>query len=228
MPARSSCDCHVVLHTSVCFKHGSRTALAMLARPAPQDSLHNVEASLQHKAAGLGSNIASTAGLLHATLMQQLKPIVLWPVPRWPVYVYFAGAMVCLLTSSVCHLLGCCQKHITEMVWRFDYAGIAVLIVASFVPAMYYAFLCEPWYRNFYLVTTVVMGECVGYAELGEAQQGRCSELYQLQWLSGIVTGPARCLQLAVLCQAPVSVMCSRLDTPNAGRVGDLPLQVIF
>jgi predicted membrane channel-forming protein YqfA (hemolysin III family) len=78
------------------------------------------------------------------------------------VYVYFAGACVCLLTSGVCHLLGCCQQHITEMVWRFDYAGIAVLIVASFVPAMYYAFLCEPFWRNFYLLTTVSMGEFLG------------------------------------------------------------------
>jgi hypothetical protein len=77
------------------------------------------------------------------------------------VYVYFAGACVCLLTSGVCHLLGCCQRHIAEMVWRFDYAGIAVLIVASFVPAMYYAFLCQPFWRNFYLMTTISMGECL-------------------------------------------------------------------
>ena len=42
--------------------------------------------------------------------------------------------MVCLLTSSVCHTLGCCAQHISLMVWRFDYVGIAVLIVASFYP----------------------------------------------------------------------------------------------
>jgi predicted membrane channel-forming protein YqfA (hemolysin III family) len=42
--------------------------------------------------------------------------------------------MVCLLTSSVCHTLGCCAQHISLTVWRFDYVGIAVLIVASFYP----------------------------------------------------------------------------------------------
>jgi adiponectin receptor len=120
-----------------------------------QDSLHNVELSLHSKAATLSSN-------LHTALQQQLKPILQWPSPRWPVYVYFGGACVCLLTSSVCHLLGCCQKHIAEMVWRFDYAGIAVLIVTSFVPAMYYAFLCEPFWRNFYLLTTTSMGRLTG------------------------------------------------------------------
>jgi len=117
-----------------------------------QDSLHSVETSLHSKAATLGSNLRST-------LQQQLQPILQWPCPRWPVYVYFGGACICLLTSGVCHLLGCCQKHIAEMVWRFDYAGIAVLIVTSFVPAMYYAFLCEPFWRNFYLLTTSSMGE---------------------------------------------------------------------
>ncbi|KIY92811.1 Adiponectin receptor protein 2 [Monoraphidium neglectum] len=82
-------------------------------------------------------------------------------MPRWPVYVYFAGACVCLLTSCVCHLLGCCQRHISQVVWRFDYAGIAVLIVASFYPAVYYAFLCQPFWRNFYLITTTVAGASV-------------------------------------------------------------------
>eukprot|EP00882_Tetradesmus_deserticola_P028351 GHRQ01031580.1.p1 GENE.GHRQ01031580.1~~GHRQ01031580.1.p1 ORF type:complete len:373 (+),score=136.04 GHRQ01031580.1:189-1307(+) len=127
-----------------------------------QDSLHSVELGLQLKAAGLSSNLASKAGVVQAALMQQLQPVLQWPVPRWPVYVYFAGAMVCLLTSSTCHLLGCCKQHIAELVWRFDYAGIAVLIVTSFVPAMYYAFLCEPWWRNFYLITTVTMGGSAG------------------------------------------------------------------
>ena len=35
-----------------------------------------------------------------------------WPVRRWPVYVFTAGAMVCMLTSAVCHLFGCCAAHI--------------------------------------------------------------------------------------------------------------------
>jgi adiponectin receptor len=67
--------------------------------------------------------------------------------------------MVCLLTSATCHLFGCCAAHITTVMWRFDYAGIAVLIVASFFPPVYYGFLCAPWTRVFYLVTTSLLGE---------------------------------------------------------------------
>jgi adiponectin receptor len=144
--------------------------------------LHHLSDSVQTRAATIGSGLGHTAdavqhylqqhapGLSHklealqALLQSQLGGVVQWPVPRWPVYVYFAGAMVCLLTSCVCHLLGCCQKHISEMVWRFDYAGIAVLIMASFVPAVYYAFLCQPFWRHFYLWTTTAAGERQGRA----------------------------------------------------------------
>lgn len=138
-----------------------------------QHGLHAVESQLQSKAAQLGSNFAVKASGWQAVLKQQLQPIVQWPTPRWPVYVYFAGACVCLLTSGVCHLLGCCQRHIAEMVWRFDYAGIAVLIVASFVPAMYYAFLCQPFWRHFYLISTVSMGVAVISTSLPQKFQAR-------------------------------------------------------
>ena len=57
-----------------------------------------------------------------------------WLHLRRPIYTFTCGAMVCLLTSSVCHTLGCCAQHISLTVWRFDYVGIAVLIVASFYP----------------------------------------------------------------------------------------------
>lgn len=38
-----------------------------------------------------------------------------WPTPRWPVYVFLAGAMVCLFTSSFCHLFACCSWHVAEV-----------------------------------------------------------------------------------------------------------------
>lgn len=71
-----------------------------------QDSLHNVEQSLQHKAEELGSNIVTRAGNMQAMLLQQLRPIVQWPVPRWPVYVYFAGT-VCLCRTRLVPCVDC-------------------------------------------------------------------------------------------------------------------------
>lgn len=81
-----------------------------------------------------------------------------WPVSRWPMHVFTAGAMLCLLTSAVCHLFGCCAAHISSVMWRFDYAGIAVLIVASFYPPVYYGFLCHPTLSFIYLLITTILG----------------------------------------------------------------------
>jgi adiponectin receptor len=83
---------------------------------------------------------------------------VKWPVHRWPMYIFTFGAMICLLTSSVCHLFGCCSAHIAMLMWQFDYAGIAVLIVASFFPPVYYGFLCRPIYVVLYLSLVSIFG----------------------------------------------------------------------
>lgn len=81
-----------------------------------------------------------------------------WPTARWPLYVFLAGAMTCLLTSATCHLLSCCSIEVNHFIWRLDYAGIAVLIVTSFFPPVYYGFLCKPPARIFYLSTTAGLG----------------------------------------------------------------------
>ncbi|DBA84229.1 TPA: hypothetical protein ACH3X2_006294 [Trebouxia sp. C0005] len=83
---------------------------------------------------------------------------ITWPVKRWPVYVFTAGAMACLLTSTVCHLFGCCARHVSQLIWRFDYVGIALLIVCSFYPPVYYGFMCYPWWQMFYLALITALG----------------------------------------------------------------------
>lgn len=81
-----------------------------------------------------------------------------WPARRWPVYVFISGAILCLFTSSLCHLFGCCAAHIATRIWRFDYAGIAILIVTSVYPPVYYIFLCRPQARAAYLALSTLLG----------------------------------------------------------------------
>jgi hypothetical protein len=51
-----------------------------------------------------------------------------------------------------------------QAIWKYDYAGIVVLIVTSFVPPVYYGFLCQPLLRNFYMISTLSLGARVhGY-----------------------------------------------------------------
>jgi adiponectin receptor len=72
-------------------------------------------------------------------------------VPRWPVFVFLAGACTCLLLSAICHTFGGMSREVNFSIWRLDYAGIAALIACSFFPPVYYAFLCAPAWRYFYL-----------------------------------------------------------------------------
>lgn len=79
-------------------------------------------------------------------------------IPRWPWFVFLAGAMSCLVCSSLSHLLACHSKRLNLFFWRLDYAGISVMIVCSFFAPIYYAFLCNPYSRFFYLTSISVLG----------------------------------------------------------------------
>ncbi|KAG7672276.1 hypothetical protein Ndes2526B_g06732 [Nannochloris sp. 'desiccata'] len=123
-------------------------------------------AIIEEKLTTLGSEVSSFSSValheaetaLHNALASVLSPGSQWPVSRWPMYVFTAGACLCLFTSAVCHVFGCCAAHIASIMWRFDYAGIAILIVASFFPPVYYGFLCRPGLRAMYLLITSVLG----------------------------------------------------------------------
>ena len=52
------------------------------------------------------------------------------PAPRWPMYVFLAGAIACLGMSTACHTLANVTERVSSIVWRLDYVGIAGLIVA--------------------------------------------------------------------------------------------------
>lgn len=77
---------------------------------------------------------------------------------RWPFFVFLAGSMFCLFTSSTCHLF-CCHSHRLNIVLlRFDYVGIAVMIITSFFPPIYYIFQCNPLWQFIYLTGITTMG----------------------------------------------------------------------
>ncbi len=57
------------------------------------------------------------------------------------------------------------RVQVNRFIWRLDYAGIAVLIVASFYPPVYYGFMCQPIARMFYLASTTLLGaHCNAFA----------------------------------------------------------------
>jgi len=79
-------------------------------------------------------------------------------VPRWPRTVFLAGAMTCLAVSAAAHLLACHSRRFSRLFWQLDYAGIAVMIVASFFPPVYYAFLGLARTQLVYLSAITLLG----------------------------------------------------------------------
>lgn len=71
---------------------------------------------------------------------------------------FFLGAIVCLLFSTLYHTLYCHSPKISKFFNKLDYCGISVLIVASFIPWLYYAFYCEFGTKVAYLLITVTLG----------------------------------------------------------------------
>ncbi|CAI0394279.1 unnamed protein product [Linum tenue] len=80
------------------------------------------------------------------------------PIAQWPWFVYLAGAMTCLICSSLSHLLACHSKTFNLFFWRLDYAGISIMIVSSFYAPIYYIFHCNPISRFVYLTTITIVG----------------------------------------------------------------------
>ena len=79
-------------------------------------------------------------------------------VPIWPWFIFLAGSMACLVCSSVSHLLASHSRRFNFFFWRLDYAGIALMIVASFFAPIFYAFSCSPLARLLYLSAISALG----------------------------------------------------------------------
>lgn len=92
-------------------------------------------------------------------------------VTRWPFFAFLFGAMVCLLTSSACHLLMCHSEQCAYKMLRLDYTGIATLIVTSFYPLVYYPFACDPLICSLYISFITLFGLATILASLVPAFQ---------------------------------------------------------
>ncbi|GMJ15651.1 heptahelical transmembrane protein1 [Hibiscus trionum] len=80
------------------------------------------------------------------------------PVTRWPFFVFLAGSMFCLLSSSICHLFSCHSHHLSLSLLRLDFTGITTMIITSFFPPVYYVFQCDPKWQFIYLGGITVLG----------------------------------------------------------------------
>lgn len=71
---------------------------------------------------------------------------------------FFAGAIICLGMSFAFHTVHCHSECVGKLFSKLDYCGIAMLIMGSFVPWLYYGFYCDYQPKLIYLSVVVILG----------------------------------------------------------------------
>ena len=77
---------------------------------------------------------------------------------RWPLYIIIFGAITCLSFSGIFHLFGIMNAKLYNILSRFDYGGISLLISGSCYPPYYYFFYYSKLFRNTYLIFITAFG----------------------------------------------------------------------
>jgi predicted membrane channel-forming protein YqfA (hemolysin III family) len=71
--------------------------------------------------------------------------------------VVLVGVIVCyqvsMIMSSVFHTFTCHSRTVSEQCLSLDLAGITLALLATYLSGVYYSFFCQPWWRDFYLLT---------------------------------------------------------------------------
>jgi len=71
---------------------------------------------------------------------------------------FFIGAMLCLACSTLFHTVACHSHYVSKIFSKLDYAGIALLIVGSTIPWLYYGFYCQFYTKLTYIIAVSVLG----------------------------------------------------------------------
>jgi len=77
---------------------------------------------------------------------------------RWPLFIIIHSAILCFLFSATFHLIGKINEKLHDILNRFDYGGISILISGSCYPPYYYFFYYSTKFRYFYLIVISVFG----------------------------------------------------------------------
>mmetsp|Transcript_1476 Transcript_1476/g.5564 ORF Transcript_1476/g.5564 Transcript_1476/m.5564 type:complete len:481 (-) Transcript_1476:2403-3845(-) len=135
-------------------------------------TLKFLQKELKKRNVGKALHVDEVRGKL-LELETQLRAIITknFKVEYWPMFVYLVGAMFCMASSSMAHTFSICSPKANMWWWRIDYVGIAVMISTSFCPVVYYVFLNEVVWRNFYLVLILALGSLVATVSLMERFQ---------------------------------------------------------
>ena len=91
----------------------------------------------------------------YKTDLKNRKPIEL---ARWPLFIIIHSAILCFIFSSCFHSIGTINEKYHDILNRFDYGGISLLISGSCYPPYYYFFYYSNGFKYFYLTEITIFG----------------------------------------------------------------------
>ena len=77
---------------------------------------------------------------------------------RWPLFIIAHSAIICFLFSSCFHSFRKINEKYRDILSRFDYGGISLLISGSCFPPYYYFFYYSNIFKYAYLTLTTIFG----------------------------------------------------------------------
>uniref|UniRef100_A0AC35TP60 HlyIII-domain-containing protein n=1 Tax=Rhabditophanes sp. KR3021 TaxID=114890 RepID=A0AC35TP60_9BILA len=135
------------------IKHGYR---------APAESLKQVCLSLiqfHNESINVWTHIVGSLSFIAMAVWFMTRPFVDVPGTSKLIFLpFFVGATLCMGCSAAFHLVFFKSKAVGAFFAKLDYSGIALLIIGSFIPWIYYAFNCWPSLIKFYMISIIVMG----------------------------------------------------------------------
>ena len=89
------------------------------------------------------------------TNLQQRKALEL---SRWPLFIIIHSAILLFIFSASFHSIGTINEKYHDILNRFDYGGISLLISGSCYPPYYYFFYYSKTFKYSYLIEITVLG----------------------------------------------------------------------
>ena len=100
-------------------------------------------------------NLESELDEKYNTNLKNRKPTEL---ARWPLFIIIHAAILCFIFSATFHSIGTINERYHDILNRFDYGGISLLISGSCYPPYYYFFYYSKTFKYFYLIEVTVFG----------------------------------------------------------------------
>lgn len=147
-----------------------------------EGSINNIIENLENLPGHVKEKIFSIINSNSQDYLIEETSLVVQFIYKWPLFIHMAGAIFCLMCSSIYHLFNALSPLAQTILSRFDYGAIALLILGSTVPPIVYGFSCKIHLLVVYL--SITFGFCMLAFIVNVLPSG---DSPRFRWLRGVL-----------------------------------------